>query len=72
MDWKDARVRLDELARKAQSKEGDVNPVVSDSVTAITEQLGHLHQSLSHVVERLDALTSQLASLEARVHEDVE
>lgn len=72
MDWKDAKPRLDELAKQAREQKNEVGLLVSDSIGAIEEQLGHLHHSVSHVVERLDALTSQLAELEARVHEDVE
>ena len=72
MDWKETRVQLDELARQAREQKDEVGLLVSDSIGAIAEQLDHLHQSVSHVAERLDAVTSQLAELEARVHEDVE
>ena len=72
MDWKEAKAQLDELAGQAREQKNEVGLLVSDSIGAIAEQLGRLHQSVSHVAERLDALTSQLAELEERVHEDVE
>jgi polyhydroxyalkanoate synthesis regulator phasin len=72
MDWKETKTRLDELARQAREQKNEVGLLVSDSIGAIEEQLDHVHQNVSHVAERLDALTSQLAELEARVHEDVE
>ena len=70
MDWKEAKPQLNELASKARNQ-GEVGRLVSDSVKVIDEQLDHLHTSISHIVERLDGLTSQLARLEGRVHEDV-
>lgn len=72
MDWKETKSHLDELARKARDRENEVGLLLSDSVATITEQLTHLHSSVSHLEEGLVALTSQIASLEARVHEDVE
>lgn len=71
MDWKEAKLQLNELASKARDQ-GEIGRLVSDSVKVIDEQLDHLHTSMSHVAERLDAVASQLARLEARVHEDVE
>jgi hypothetical protein len=62
---------LNALAERARDGD-DVGALVADSMAAITEQLDHLHKSYLHVTERLDALSNQVASLEARIHEDVE
>lgn len=57
---------------QAHEGETELGRVVYGSVEGVAEQLANFHKRLSHTEERLDALTSQVAALESRVHEDLE
>ena len=71
MDWKDAKDELERIVAGTPSS-GEESGLGAQSLRLIVEQLDHLHKEGVRFETELEELASRLASLEARVHEDVE
>lgn len=72
VDWIEKVTEFRRLGREADSKGEHGQAEVYRGLETVTLELGDIVKRLSHVEDRLQALTRHVADIEARVHEDVE
>jgi hypothetical protein len=72
MDWTTRRAELDDRANESRARGDDPGALICDSLAALVDEFEQARKTIAHMEDRLAGLTTAMAKLEARIHEEVE
>lgn len=72
MDWTTRRAVLEDRANGARARGDDAGALICDSLATLVDELEQARKTVAHMEDRLAALTTAMAKLESRIHEEVE
>jgi predicted nucleic acid-binding Zn-ribbon protein len=72
LDWNEKVTEFRKLERDADSRGERRQAEIYRALETLTLELEDVVKRLSHVEDRVQALTRHIATIESRIHEDVE